>query len=171
MIRTGLPTFLILCAWALGLFSAPLLADGIRTRVQEADDLRLDARHMVRQRAPMVLEFAAEYCTYCEQIEDEVFEPMILSGDYRETIVLRKISIDGTRLLRDFSGAIVTREDFADRYRVSLTPTVLFLDAEGREIAPRMTGVPLIDFYAQYLDRHIHQARASIAASPPTQPE
>ena len=79
---------------------------------------------------------AAEDCPYCHLIEEKVLRPMIMSREYDDKILLRKINIDDSRSFQDFDGNLITNREFAKRYKVNLTPTVLFLDHTGSEIAP-----------------------------------
>ncbi|MCB1756239.1 MAG: hypothetical protein KDJ38_11990 [Gammaproteobacteria bacterium] len=133
--------------------------------VTRVSDLQADAGHMTERQLPMVVEMAADGCTYCLLIEEKVLQPMILSGDYEDKALLRKLYIDDPTDIRDFDGSPISQSEFARRYKVSLTPTLLFLDHTGKEIAPRMTGVPLIDFYGLYLDGAIDQARSTLGGT------
>ena len=36
-----------------------------------------------------------------------------------------------------------------------MTPTLLFVDSQGRELAERMVGVTTLEFYGGYLDQAI----------------
>ncbi len=137
-------------------------ADSQTVRVSELNDFKSDAALMSNKRLPMVVEMAADDCPYCVQVEEYVLRPMIMSGEYSDKILLRKVYIDESTTLLDIDGDAVSQADFADRYGVNLTPTILFLDEKGREIAPRMVGVPLIDFYGIYLDQHIETARTAL---------
>ena len=47
----------------------------------------------------------------------------------------------------------------AGRYKVHVTPTVLFVDSHGEEIAKRLVGVASLDFYGGYLDAALVQSR------------
>ncbi|MEY3428177.1 MAG: hypothetical protein RIS60_1529, partial [Pseudomonadota bacterium] len=49
-------------------------------------------------------------------------------------------------------------------WRVSIAPTLLFLGPKGQEIADRMEGGYLPDFYGSYLDERIAMARKLIRA-------
>jgi hypothetical protein len=51
----------------------------------------------------------------------------------------------------------------AREWKARFAPTVLFLDAQGREIAERLVGVTLIEFYDQYLWQRIGQAQTKLA--------
>lgn len=124
-----------------------------------------DGLKMSAEELPMVVEMAAEYCTYCKLIEEHVLVPMILSGDYESKVLLRQVNIDESTALIDFNGEEVSQSEFARRYKVKITPTVLFLNHRGEEVVPRMTGVALIDYYGYYLDERIETARAEIQKS------
>ncbi|MEJ2655267.1 MAG: hypothetical protein P8Z69_08205, partial [Acidihalobacter sp.] len=50
--------------------------------------------------------------------------------------------------------------DFARRYHVSFTPTVLLLDAKGRLLAKPLVGLTTEDFYGAFLDEAIDEAVA-----------
>lgn len=134
-------------------------------KVAEVHDLQADSGRMADMRLPMVVEMAAVGCTYCLLIEEKVLQPMIMSGEYEDKALIRKLSMDDSGDIKDFDGSTISQSEFASRYKVSLTPTLLFLDHTGKEIVPRMTGVPLIDFYGQYLDTAIDEARSVLGGS------
>ncbi len=131
----------------------------VEARVIEISDLQKDASLMTTYKRPMVVEMSAEDCPYCLLVEETVLRPMILSGEYKDKILLRKVNINNHQQVMDFKGKKISQSEFADYYNVHLTPTVLFLDDHGNEIAPRMVGVPSIDFYGIYLDDNINLAR------------
>ena len=47
---------------------------------------------------PVVL-FSASHCGYCTIIKEEFLKPMLLSGDYVDKVLIRKLVIDGGRTL------------------------------------------------------------------------
>ncbi len=159
--------YLIIVTLLSGFLTASGRADDPvpQVRLEYLSNLVVDARLMETARFPMVIEMAAEDCTYCLLIEEEVLRPMILSGDYRNKILLRKVDIHMYDQILDFDGNKVSQRDFAQRYKVNLTPTVLFLDHKGNEVAPRMVGVPMIDFYGLYLDDSIERAREVVSGA------
>ncbi|HET6599527.1 MAG TPA: hypothetical protein VFG60_06155, partial [Burkholderiaceae bacterium] len=57
----------------------------------------------------------------------------------------------------------------ARAWNAKLAPTVLFFDARGREIAERLVGAGLPDFYGAYLDQRLQAARAELGARPVTE--
>lgn len=64
--------------------------------------------------------------------------------------------------LLDFDGKASTHEQLVRAWQVKTAPTVLFFGREGRELAPRLVGGSLSDFYGAYLDERLAQARAAL---------
>jgi hypothetical protein len=62
--------------------------------------------------------------------------------------------------VRDFSGATVTHDALARGWGIKVAPTVLFFGAKGKEIAERLEGGYIPDFYGAYLEQRLQVARA-----------
>lgn len=99
----------------------------------------------------IMLEISASYCDYCELLEEEIIKPMLRSGDYGE-VLIRKIEIDSFDTIKNFSSKSTNPDEFSDRLKIKLTPTLLFFDGHGNEISPRILGINSLDFYGWYLD-------------------
>jgi thioredoxin-related protein len=149
---------------ALGLVLAFSLnaASGQAASVPPAQNLRMEARHAEQKCVPLLLEFSALACDYCRLLEREVLNPTLLNRDYDRRVMMRKVLIDSPVRLVDFDGSETTGEALAGRYKVYVTPTLLFLDRKGRELTERMIGVTTLDFYAGYLDMALDAARATL---------
>jgi thioredoxin-related protein len=70
---------------------------------------------------------------------------------------------DDRRPVRDFGGKASTDAQLARQWQARFTPTVLFFDAQGREVAQRLVGVAVPDFYGTYLDAELAAARKALA--------
>lgn len=149
----------LLAAIAL-LLSLPLAAD---EQLLVATDLRLEAQLSRARSLPIVIMLSAEGCTYCIQMEEQFLRPMVISGDYEEKAILRKIEV-GAELI-DFAGRRVAVEEFAGRYRAFVTPTLLFLDSTGEALTDKMVGLTTPDFFGGYLDASIDDALARLRGS------
>ena len=57
------------------------------------------------------------------------------------------------------------RGDLASRFAARVTPTLLFLDPFGAEIAPRIVGVNTIEMFGYYVDKAIETARKRLTAA------
>ena len=126
--------------------------------VQLIENLQVEADRARTHKLPLLIVFSADHCPYCHVVEEEFLEPMLRSGDYTHRVIMRKIDLDSSRRLLDFDGRRVSARQLAKRYRVKVTPTVLLLDAEGRELTERLVGISTPDFYGGYLDAAIDEA-------------
>ncbi|MFO7603607.1 MAG: thioredoxin family protein [Gammaproteobacteria bacterium] len=121
-------------------------------------DLAAVAAQAQERRLPVLLMFSMDGCGYCRVVEEDFLKPMLRSGDYRDRVIIGMIKLDSYQSLRDFDGDEVSAADLASRYRASLTPTVVFVDPEGRELAPRVIGMTTVYFYGGDLDDGINAA-------------
>ena len=126
-----------------------LQADGVLLAI----DLNREGRQAEQACVPLLLEFAAEHCEYCTLLEEEVLNPTLLNRNYERRVLMRKLVIDRSSKLRAFNDTPVSAAELASRYKVFVTPTLLFLDSQGRELAERMVGVMTLEFYGGYLDQ------------------
>jgi len=127
-----------------------------------ARDLMLAGRQAERACVSLLLEFAADDCDYCTLLEVEVLNPTLLNRDYDQRVLMRKLVLDRGIKLRDFSGKSITASDLASQYKVFVTPTLLFVDGKGRELAERMVGVTTLEFYGGYLDQALDTAQEKL---------
>lgn len=130
-------------------------------------DLAQEGRAAAQRQLPILLVFSADHCPYCELLEREILRPMLLSGDYRDKVLIRKVNLDGARHLTDFQGQDVDAGSFATRHDVFVTPTMLFVDPQGRELAPRLVGINTVELFGGLVDAAIEQARQRLASQRP----
>jgi len=154
-----------ICLLAVSAFSA-VAQDAADVNVPVARDLQADARLSQSGKLPILLVFSADYCPYCQILEEEFIRPMLISGDYEGKVIIRVLKLDGGDTLRDFDGNTVSAEEFANRHDVRLTPTLKFFDGRGRQLAPKMVGLTTVDFYGGYLDEAIDASLAKLRARP-----
>ena len=130
--------------------------------MQQVTDFRHEAEISRAQELVMVLEFSSEDCVYCHKLEALFLLPMQRNADYDDKILLRSLSLDEGNHVIDFDGRSITTGEFAARYGVSLTPTLLFLDADGNELSERLVGIWSEDFYGGFIDSRIDEARRKL---------
>ena len=64
--------------------------------------------------------------------------------------------------LLDFQGRSRTHEEMIRTWRLTIAPTLLFFGPGAREVAERMEGGYLPDFYRAYLEQRLEVARANL---------
>lgn len=131
----------------------------VSAQVQAAEDLASLGEHAGRENLPIMLVISQADCPYCKLLKREILEPMLLGGEYTDRVLIREFFIDSELPVRDFDGREVTPDALAGRYGARLTPTVLFLDHHGRELADPLIGINTVEFYGYYLDAAIDAAR------------
>jgi thioredoxin-related protein len=151
-----------LAAVLAGILSSGTSVGVSRAGVPLSTDLQMEGRQAERACVPLLLEFSAQECGYCTLLEEEILNPTLLNRDYDRRVLMRKLLIDRFKKLRDFDGSPVRAAELADRYKVFVTPTLLFVDSEGRELAERMVGVTTLEFYGGYLDQALEASRAKL---------
>lgn len=124
-------------------------------QVRLVTDLRADGRLARQRQVPILIMFSMTHCPYCVVVREEFLKPMLRNPDYADRVIIREIHTDDYGTLRDFDGQPVTADELAHRYHASLAPTVVFLDADGRELAKRLVGITTVDYYGGFLDEAI----------------
>lgn len=149
-----------------GLCSDPFQKDVPRTQriVIEANDLHALGDTLRQHKLGLVILFHAEYCEYCERLENDLLQPMVRSGEYDDKVLIRKIQIDRTESLLNFNGQRVTADQLSILYEASMTPTLVFVDANGEEQAERILGYTTPDLFGAYVDRAINRLHRAVIA-------
>ena len=148
-----------------GVLGAVLSLNGwgtVSAAVPLAKNLEAAGQQALADCKPLLLEFSAVACDYCRLLEAEILNPTLLNRDYDQRVLMRKLLIDHPRRLQGFDGDAISAEQLAEKYRVFVTPTLLFVDAQGRELAERMVGVTTLDFYGGYLDIALEEAQQKL---------
>lgn len=136
-----------------------------RVHIPDASNFALDGRVAEQRQLPLMVVFTSEYCSYCQELEADFIRPMIISGDYTDKVIIRRVQLDGYGPLRDFDGSDISVDDFSLRYRIRVTPTVVFLGPHGRSLVKPLVGIATPDFYGGELDNAIDSALSRMHAS------
>jgi len=121
-------------------------------RLEDVKDFSALAAEARQTEKIIMLEVTASYCSYCGVLEEEIIKPMIRSGDYDNTVLIRQLAMDSFYTIKDFAGNDTTPALLAQKYKIKITPTLLFLDADGNEVGERILGVYSLDFFGAYVD-------------------
>lgn len=134
-------------------------------QLKQALNLQRDGQLAARQGTPLLLMISQEECPFCEQMKKEVLQPMELSGDYRNRVLIRELLIDHWQSVVNFQGQEQSASDLAAGYKARLTPTLLLLDPQGKELTQRLIGINTIELFGLYLDAAIDAAQAKLLAN------
>jgi thioredoxin-related protein len=145
----------VLLAW---LASSTAAAQPRETALPTPASLQTAALAAQSKGEPLVLLVSLPGCPWCELLRRNYLAPMRAEGlpAFQITVNDRKQSV------ATFQGLSSHGADIAQAYQAKLTPTVLFLNAQGVEIAPRITGVASADLIGAQLDSAIQAARLQV---------
>lgn len=144
--------------WPLSLWAQDDEGDLKDIEVVAVTDLQKLGQEARERNVPIVMMLSAEFCPWCVKLEEEHFKPMLRSGDYKERALIRKFKVDEYDDVRDFDGKMVSPDVVNDRYGAFVTPTVIYLDGNGRQLAKKMVGLSTGHYYGSYVDMAIDQS-------------
>lgn len=147
----------VLAGAASLLVAAPALAATLPAPTSLPDALAA----ALKNGSPLVVMVSLAGCPFCVIARDNYLAP--LQGQSGLSIV--QIDMRNRQLLQDFSGASATQDQVIRNWGVKVAPTVLFFGRGGVEVAERMVGGYIPDFYGSYLDDRLRVARAAVAGA------
>jgi thioredoxin-related protein len=108
--------------------------------------------------SPLVVMVSVDGCPFCKVARQNYLGPL------REHEALPVVQLDmrSSRPIKDFQGATLTQDELIRRWSVKVAPTVLFFGRAGIEVAERLVGGYIPDFYGAYLDERLRLARAAL---------
>ena len=154
--------------WRRREFSRVLIAGAMLPVAVRAKDSALPvpaslpaaAEAAMRLGEPLVVLVTLPGCPYCELVRRSYLLPA------RQDAGLHAWQLDvsnRTTALLGFDGKPTTAALQTAAWKASFTPTVLFMGARGQELAERLVGVAVPDFYGAYLEDRLAAARKVLA--------
>jgi thioredoxin-related protein len=136
------------------------MSERSNTRLVQPASLKAAAQAAVRQGHPLVVMTTLQGCPFCDLVRNRFLQPALAAGRlFAVQVDIR----DRQTPLQDFQGSTRTGADLTRQWKARFAPTVLFFDAQGRELTERLVGVAVADFYEDYLWQHIAQAQRQLA--------
>jgi thioredoxin-related protein len=97
-------------------------------------DIREDIAEASADGKRTVLYFYQDGCPYCKKLLEENFGQRAITDKTRDNFDVIAINIWGDREVTSFDGETTTEKQFAESLRVMFTPTMLFLDEQGKVV-------------------------------------
>ena len=111
------------------------------------------------QGQPLVLLISLPGCVYCEMVRRSYLMPLWADAGlqaWQLDVTNRSASLLG------FDGKPTTAAAQTKAWKATFTPTVLFLGSQGQELAERLVGIAVPDFYGAYLEQRLATARKAL---------
>jgi thioredoxin-related protein len=129
------------------------------TALPSPASLRAAAQAAAAKGEPLVLMTTLAGCPYCDLVRNNYLLPMRRAGEVQAV----QLDIRDRRSnLQDFAGNTTTPGEQVGAWKARFAPTVLFFGPQGQELAERLVGVAVPDFYGEYLNARLTEARAKL---------
>lgn len=145
------------------LLNVASVAVATEASIPTVKDMRNLKQQAKQENVPVLLLFSSEDCEFCEAIRQNYLLPMMRSSEYHDAILFRQLYMDEFSLMRNEQGKLVGGDQLALQFAVSVSPTILFVDANGQEVAERIVGLSGADYFDKTLQLHISQATRSMS--------
>ena len=145
--------------WVLGAGLAGLLS---RARAADGDlpvpgSLPDALAAALARREPLVVMASLAGCPFCHVVREHHLLPA-----WRDGMAVVQIDFRDPRPVLDWEGRSTTQGALVQALGVRIAPTVMFFGRAGREVAERLSGSAIPDFYGAYLEQRLVQARAAV---------
>ena len=138
----------------------PLAAIAATITLPSTESLSNSLDQALRVKQPLVVMVSLQGCAFCRVVRENYLQPLRASG-----LQVVQVDMRDNRALVDFDGTALTHDAWVRKQGIKLAPTVLFFGAQGREVATRLKGAYLPDFYGAYLDEQLTVARRVVAGA------
>lgn len=141
-------------ASALGL-AAPALAQIQDAMLPSSDSLQTSLSNALQRGSPLLVMVSLHGCPFCKVARNNYLAP--IQG--RDGLLIVQLDMRSQRQIIDFKGQTWTQDALIRHWKIKIAPTVLFFGKAGVELAERLEGAYIPDFYGAYLEERITQAR------------
>jgi len=108
---------------------------------------------------PLVLLISLPGCVYCELVRRSYLLPARQGSDLQ---AWQLDVTDKSTPLIGFNGQPTSAAAQTKAWKATFTPSVLFFGSQGQELAERLVGIAVPDFYASYLEQRLATARKAL---------
>jgi thioredoxin-related protein len=122
-----------------------------------AQSLPDELARALKNKQPLIVMVSLDGCVFCRQARQSHLSPMHKAGT-----PIVQVDMRNNQPVLDFAGKLTTHDELARQWKVSITPTLLFFGPGGKEVAERMEGAYLPDFYGPYLEERLVQGRKAL---------
>lgn len=110
--------------------------------------------------SPLLVMVTLRGCPFCKIATENYLLPM----QREQGIAMVQVDMRSSLMVQGFSGPLQTQESLCRQWGIKVAPTVLFFGRQGAEVAERLVGGYLPDFYGSYLDERVRVARSALQA-------
>lgn len=122
------------------------------------DSLQAELAKATAKKAPLVVMVSLDGCPFCKIARENYLGPL----REQQGLLVFQVDMRSKRPIKTFSGLTLTQDELIRSWGVKVAPTVLFFGRGGLEIAERLVGGYIPDFYGAYLDERLQLANVAM---------
>lgn len=153
----GLNRRLLLQTLLAGAAPAWAALDASERLLPTSQSLPRDLAAALANKQPLVVMATLHGCPFCKIVREHHLVPLARAGAF-----VTQIHFLSRDVLQDWDGGASTQGDMVKQLGIELAPSVLFYGPGHQEVAQRLTGSSIPDFYGAYLDERMQTARAAV---------
>jgi len=132
--------------------------DAAPSTLPAARSLKAELGVALRLTRPLVVMVSLEGCPFCKIVRDQHLLSLLQDG---QPVV--QVDMRSPAPVLDFEGRATTHDELVKAWKVAAAPTLLFFGRGAREVAQRLQGSSIPEFYGAYLEQRIQAARLDSA--------
>ncbi len=122
------------------------------------DSLQTELATATAKKAPLMVMVSLDGCPFCKIARENYLGPL----REQQGLLVFQVDMRSKRAIKNFAGLTLTQDELIRSWGVKVAPTVLFFGRGGLEIAERLVGGYIPDFYGAYLDERLQLANAAM---------
>ena len=126
--------------------------------LQLADSLSDVLAQALTKRMPLLVMVSLEGCPFCKVARNNYLGPL----RDQQGVPIVQVNMRTSQSMKDFGGLLTTHDQMAKSWGIKIAPTVLFFGHNGAEVAERLVGGYIPDFYGAYLDERLRVAQLAV---------
>ena len=140
----------------------PAMARAADRPLPAPESLPQELSRALQRGEPMVVMVSLHGCPFCKVVRESYLWPLRDAG-----VPVVQVDMRERRTLLGFDGRLLSHDEWVRQHAVRLAPTVLFFGPDAQEVAPRLKGAYLPDFYNAYLEDNLASARRAVQKNHP----
>jgi thioredoxin-related protein len=130
-----------------------------KRHLEQPQSLKAAALRAQDKGLPLVVMTTLRGCPYCDLVRENYLYPMNASG---QLVAVQIDILDAGNEVEFFDGRKLWPREISRIWKNRVAPTVYFFNAQGREVAERLEGVAVPDFFGSYLEARVADGRKAI---------
>lgn len=147
----------VLQALLAGVAPAWAAQDASERLLPTSQSMPRDLAAALAGKQPLVVMATLRGCPFCKIVREHHLLPLREAGAF-----VTQIHFLSSQPLQGWGGAATTHGEMVKQLRIEVAPTVLFYGAGGKEVAERLSGSSIPDFYGAYLEERVKTAQAAV---------